>query len=191
MARPIYKKDSIEKAAIKLFATHGLIGASVKNISQKAGVTEGALYRHYNSKEEMAQKLFDIEINHLKTIIVRALTQSTNLADNIREAILKIYEYYDESPFNLLFVLLNFHSLNNELAKSGKGSIYNSVNSLSKKILSKLYIKKEPELVSTLLVGVIIQPIIFHHYKKLKKHPLKYLDQVTQTCCHILGISKK
>ena len=59
MARPLKKKDDIEKAAIKLFATKGLARTVIKDIAREAEVTEGALYRHYTGKDEMAWKLFN------------------------------------------------------------------------------------------------------------------------------------
>jgi len=39
-------KAKIERAAVWLFSEHGVDGVSTKSIAQKAGVSEGLLYRY-------------------------------------------------------------------------------------------------------------------------------------------------
>ncbi len=48
----------IEAAALGLFAAKGVDGASIREIAAGAGLTEGALYRHFASKEELSRALF-------------------------------------------------------------------------------------------------------------------------------------
>ena len=59
MARPAVKKQIIEETAIRLFATQGLARTTTKDIAREASVAEGALYRHWPSKDAMAWALFD------------------------------------------------------------------------------------------------------------------------------------
>ena len=49
---------AIEREALRLFAAKGVDGASIKDISAAVGVVDAALYRHFASKEEMAQAIF-------------------------------------------------------------------------------------------------------------------------------------
>ncbi len=58
MGRPS-RKSEMEGAALELFAEHGVQGTSVRDIAERAGVTEGALYRHFESKDALAQTLFE------------------------------------------------------------------------------------------------------------------------------------
>lgn len=52
------KRREMVEAALKLFAGRGIRGTTIRDIAQEAGVTEGALYRHFDSKEQLAQALF-------------------------------------------------------------------------------------------------------------------------------------
>ena len=52
------KLPAILEAALKLFVERGIDGTSIKEIAAEAGVAEGALYRHFKSKEELAWHLF-------------------------------------------------------------------------------------------------------------------------------------
>src|ERR687887_1822196 len=58
MPRAVGVKAKVERAALELFAANGLDGVSIADIAAAAGVSQGALYRHYASKEELAWTLF-------------------------------------------------------------------------------------------------------------------------------------
>ena len=46
-------KDEILKRATELFAQDGYNGVSVRTIARAAGITEGSIYNHYKSKQEI------------------------------------------------------------------------------------------------------------------------------------------
>ena len=62
MARPAVKKGRMEEAAMGLFATKGLAKTTVRDIAQTAKVAEGALYRHWSGKNDMAWELYHREV---------------------------------------------------------------------------------------------------------------------------------
>ena len=49
------------REARKLFATRGFAGTSIEDIASAAGVTRGALYHHFPSKEAVFEAVFDAE----------------------------------------------------------------------------------------------------------------------------------
>jgi AcrR family transcriptional regulator len=51
-------KERIERAALRLFVEQGVAGTSIREIASAAGVSQGAMYNHYVSKEELAFSLF-------------------------------------------------------------------------------------------------------------------------------------
>ena len=51
-------KPRIERAALQAFVDRGVDAATTKLIAAKAGVSEGAIYRHWKSKDELALGLF-------------------------------------------------------------------------------------------------------------------------------------
>ena len=58
MPRSAGVKAKVERAAVDLFAANGFDGVSIADIAAAAGVSQGALYRHYPSKEELGWALF-------------------------------------------------------------------------------------------------------------------------------------
>lgn len=52
------KREDIINAALHLFRDRGIKATTIREIAAEAGVTSGALYRHFDSKADLAQALF-------------------------------------------------------------------------------------------------------------------------------------
>ena len=52
-------KREILSAALKLFSRRGLAATSIRDIAEESGYTNPALYKHFESKEELALHLFE------------------------------------------------------------------------------------------------------------------------------------
>ncbi len=51
-------KERIFDAAVDLFAERGYDGVSIRDIGRAVGITEGAVYKHYKSKDEVLESIF-------------------------------------------------------------------------------------------------------------------------------------
>ena len=56
-------RNLILDAAAEAFEARGFVGASLSDILARAGVTKGALYFHFSSKEELAKELIEEQWN--------------------------------------------------------------------------------------------------------------------------------
>jgi AcrR family transcriptional regulator len=65
-------KERLLHVATRLFARHGFEGTSVQDIVDAAGVTKGAMYHYYGSKDdllyEVYHQLLSMQISHLDEI---------------------------------------------------------------------------------------------------------------------------
>jgi AcrR family transcriptional regulator len=59
----------IERAALELFAARGIDAATTRAIAEAADLSEGALYRHFRSKEAIAESLFAAIHNRLARLV--------------------------------------------------------------------------------------------------------------------------
>ena len=76
-------RPKIERAALKLFIHEGIDAATTREIAEKAGVSEGALYRHYKGKDELALSLFMETHNRLGAMMAEALSGDGSLEDKV------------------------------------------------------------------------------------------------------------
>ncbi|MFC0109761.1 ScbR family autoregulator-binding transcription factor [Kibdelosporangium aridum] len=88
-------RTTILDAAAKVFDLRGFVGASLTDILAEAGVTKGALYFHFASKEELAHALVDEQFavwqpQHdgdkpgLQSVIDLTHSMARNLQENVR-----------------------------------------------------------------------------------------------------------
>jgi len=61
-------RQAIIQAAAEVFDQHGFAGASVSEILARAGVTKGALYFHFPSKEAIAEEIEGSEVAALAAL---------------------------------------------------------------------------------------------------------------------------
>ena len=52
-------KERILETALELFAQNGYLGASMSDIAKELGITKGALYKHYTSKQEILDSIVE------------------------------------------------------------------------------------------------------------------------------------
>jgi AcrR family transcriptional regulator len=57
------QRDAIARAALRVMLEKGVYGTSLRDICEEAGISMGALYVHFNSKEEAVLAAFDLD-NH-------------------------------------------------------------------------------------------------------------------------------
>ena len=52
-------KERILETALTLFAQNGYLGTSMNDIAGQLGITKGALYKHYASKQEILNSIVE------------------------------------------------------------------------------------------------------------------------------------
>ena len=84
-------RDRIEHAAIQLFVEKGVSETTVRDIARAVDMSEGALYRHFASKEELVWTLFErhyVAFAHqLKTLADGEPTTHAKVAAMIRRVL--------------------------------------------------------------------------------------------------------
>lgn len=52
-------REAILTSAMQLFARHGVVGSSIDQIAQAAGITKGAVYWHFDSKDALFDAILE------------------------------------------------------------------------------------------------------------------------------------
>ena len=75
------RKNAITKAARKLFFEKGFKTVTVESIAKKAELSKGAIYLHYNSKEEIYAQILLSDIGKFHNTVSDVLQQSSDATD--------------------------------------------------------------------------------------------------------------
>jgi AcrR family transcriptional regulator len=77
------RRAQIVEAAVRVVAEHGVSGATVARIAAAAGVSEGTLYVHFTSREEMLMAALDRIFSRMADLIDSS--PETNAVDILRD----------------------------------------------------------------------------------------------------------
>lgn len=108
-ARARNARPKIERAALKLFVHDGVDGATTRDIAEQAGVSEGALYRHYKGKDELAFSLFMETHLRLGQMVLEAAMTEGGLEEKVRAIVTAYCTLADEDWLLFSFHLLSLH----------------------------------------------------------------------------------
>ncbi len=61
------RHDDLLNAAVRLFQRHGFHATSVEDITSACGISKGAFYKHFDSKETMILQLLQRYYNEMFT----------------------------------------------------------------------------------------------------------------------------
>jgi AcrR family transcriptional regulator len=88
-------KDRIYSAAIDLMDQEGFENITIADISKKAGVSVGAFYHYFTSKNDILAEIFHKADEYFSTKVVSGLKR-----ESIPEKIVEYFDYY--AKFNLI-----------------------------------------------------------------------------------------
>ena len=97
-------KREILRAALKLFSERGLASTSIRDIADESGYTNPALYKHFESKDELALYLFETCHARVWTRCAAALPGGSRFEDKLEAYIAAWIELLDTEPEVLAFL---------------------------------------------------------------------------------------
>lgn len=94
--RAAQRREQIIDAAARVFADKGYHEAGVSDIAAELGIAHGTLYRYFNSKQEIAERLLDRVLQRLaQTLLHEDPTASNTLEDFRRQLLSMINRLFD------------------------------------------------------------------------------------------------
>ena len=179
-------RPKIERAALKLFIAEGVDAATTREIADEAGVSEGALYRHYKGKDELALALFMETHNRLAEMMQAAFAEPGSLEDKVRSAVTAYCDLADED-----WLLFSFHlaSLNKFIPHDTRRD--DDPVSVVEKLLGALMDageipKGDPALLAAMALGVVMQAGLNKIYNRLPGPFSQHVEAFTRTIMAIL-----
>jgi AcrR family transcriptional regulator len=167
MPRSAGVKTKVERAAVDLFAASGFDGVSVADIAAAAGVSQGALYRHYRSKEELGWALFSTAYLRTGEELDRIRAGEAEFDAAVTAMIAHFYTLYDEDPALFRFMLITQHGFLPRIP-TGSRTPVDAVADLVGDAVAKNRLKPiDPALGAAVIMGVILQSATFHIYGRL------------------------
>lgn len=179
-------RPKIERAALKLFVNKSVDAATTREIAEEAGVSEGALYRHYEGKDELALALFMETHNRLGKMMQTAFAEGGTLEERIRRVVTAYCKLADED-----WLLFSFHllSMNRFLPHDTKrkDDPVSITEALIQSLMDSGEIPKgDPAILAAMTLGVMTQAGQNKAYNRLPGPFSQHVDAFTRAILAIL-----
>jgi AcrR family transcriptional regulator len=167
MPRSVGVKAKVERAAVELFAARGFDGVSIADIAASAGVSQGALYRHYPSKDELGWALFSTAYLRTGAELDRIRASRAEFEAAVTAMVAHFCALYDDDPALFRFMLITQHGFLPRI-QSGSRTPVDAVADLVSDAVAKEQLKPiDPAMGAAVIMGVILQAATFHIYGRL------------------------
>lgn len=98
-------RQKIFRAAQKLFVEKGYHSTSIPDIVREAGVSTGAIYHHYSSKEELARELHETAVAEFLTRYEGEVRSQKSTYDKIRAYTGLMFRWTEKDPVMVQYLL--------------------------------------------------------------------------------------
>jgi AcrR family transcriptional regulator len=167
MARSVGVRAKVERAAVELFAGRGVDGASIAEIAIAAGVSQGALYRHYRSKEELASTLFATAYQRTGAELDALRAARTCFADRVAAMVAHFCALYDADAALFRFMLIAQHDLLPRIGGERRVPVAVIEDTVAEAIATREIDPVDIATGASVIMGVVLQPAVFHLYGRL------------------------
>ena len=89
-------RQQILDACDKLIQTLGLARVTTKQLARETGLSEGALYRHFEHKQDVFLAVFEKHVRVLAQMLSEHVAGHGAVEQNLREIALAILRYYEQ-----------------------------------------------------------------------------------------------
>ena len=179
-------RPKIERAALELFIKDGVDAATTRNIADVAGVSEGALYRHYKGKDELALTLFLETHNRLGDMMLTAFSQDGTLEEKVHGAVSAYCAFADEDwlSFSYHLVSLNRYLPHDTRRDDDPVSV---IEKLIQHLMDQGDIPKgDPAILAAMSLGIVMQSGLNKIYNRLPGTFSQHVDTFTKAIMAIL-----
>jgi len=160
-------RERIEEASIKLFASRGIAETSVRDITRAVGISEGALYRHFESKDDLVWQAFESNYIAFAEQLDALATQPVSVKEKISAMIRGFVRAHDDNPTLFNFLVFVQHGQLAKLPADAPTPVTVMRRVLARAIEQRELPKQDPDLATALVLGTVLQPATFAAYGRI------------------------
>jgi len=95
---PDKRQEEILYAAAEIFAENGYWRANINSICDKAGISNGALYRYFKNKETLYIYVFNHAVKLMQAVYDQSGNSEGSVFDQIRQMLVNTVKYHQDYP---------------------------------------------------------------------------------------------
>ncbi|MCX5892654.1 MAG: TetR/AcrR family transcriptional regulator [Deltaproteobacteria bacterium] len=182
-----HTKDLIARTALELFVAKGITETTIRDIAQAAGLAEGTLYRHFESKDELAWELFSTNYLAFAQELDRLQQQYNALKDKLAAMIRQFCTFFDRDPVLFTYLLLVQHSQLKKVTPEMETAVTVLQKVLAQGMARREVPEMEVEVAAAMVLGLVLQVAVFKAYSRITQNLSDLADSLAAAAWRVLA----
>ena len=179
-------RQRIADEALRLFVEKGIAETSIRDIARAAAVAEGALYRHYASKDDLAWRLFADEFAALGKAAEAVEAAEATVAGKLTALVRHFCQAFDENPTLFSYLLLSQHDQMRKVTPQMANPLTVMRRVVAEGLAQRPGDRRDPAVVSAMVLGVILQVAVERSYGRIAAPLTSLADTIADACRRVV-----
>lgn len=188
-AKAIDPGERIQSAALKLFIKKGITGTTTKEIASKAGVSEGTIYNYFESKGDLAYKLFVRYMDEFRDELLEKTASVTGPAEKLSAAVRAFFAFAEREPDAYAYIMIGHYTEIQKMPYDKKKPRDIFVDIIGEGIREGVFADMDRNLGAAFVIGMVTRAILFHTSGMLDTPYGKLVEETAASCLRVLGYS--
>jgi AcrR family transcriptional regulator len=181
-------KALIDDTALRLFVDKGVTATTIKDIAGTAGIAEGTIYRHYDSKQELAWELFAKNITELAVNLERCQQKHQALKDKLAAIITLCCSFFDTKPMLFSYLLLDHHGHIRKMTPEMPSPVRVLKNVIARGMAAGEIPQADADVKTAMVLGMLIQVAVFRIYGRISQSLSSLAPTLVENTWKILSV---
>lgn len=188
LTRETDTRERIERSALRLFVEQGIAETSIREIARDAGVSQGAMYNHFVSKEELAWELFSENFSQIGHELRKVAAEREGIGAKLLGMITHVFDRFDQDWVLVRYVFFARHMHLNRVNRRLGNPYMVFRTAIAEAVRNGEIPRQDVELSTSMVTGAIIQTIDTKIFSDRLDGPLMLRSEaVAGGCLRMLG----
>ncbi|MBX3446254.1 MAG: TetR/AcrR family transcriptional regulator [Parvibaculaceae bacterium] len=151
-------RQRITNAALELFVAQGIAATTTRDIAAAADIAEGTIYRHFESKEALAQEIFMEGYMPFAKALVTFEQSGGTVAERLARVVEYFYGLFDTDQTRWVYLMTYQTGPQSKLPDDTPTPHRLLLKMLTESVKKGEMKGLEPKLTAQILLGIILQP---------------------------------
>ena len=175
----------VVNAALALFMKNGIKATTTRDIATRAGVSEGTIYRHFESKDELARIIFEQNIDAFWRFL-RQYLQNTKDADQLLRSYIRGYfEFSRRYQRRYSFVIAAHQTELKKLTRKKMKPMRMLIKILRLGQSQGIFRQSNLNLTAAMIIGILNQTIFYLKDGQIIVNYEKVIQETIEACLRI------
>lgn len=177
----------ISNAALRLFISKGIRGTTTKDIARKAGVSEGTIYNYFESKDDLAYRLFIQYMDMFRDELEESASSVREPNEKLTKMIEAFFEFARKKPEAYDYIIVGHYTELNKMPYEKKKPIDLFIEVIGEGMNKGIFQESEINLRAAHITGMITRTIMFHKNGRLNMSHDDLIEETTASALKVLA----